>query len=240
MFGFIRQRNRELEKSAPAAQSAAILVSKEDIYRENRGMEPILLLRKGYEVSQEELPRFIRNGARPNQFHVKQGLPLEPHQSIPIPSSRPQAQPSPARKGTSSSIGVPGLPLKTKNRHKVLILDADQKSMKRLIDCLFICGTSLDRIHPVRLAEHLPWAIDKHQPQILIVDYHLSGPYTGLEVLVALQQPVGIQQVILTISPRPTLTEDEHRLIQHFCRENNIKILRKPVDRHTLNRLLNE
>lgn len=240
MFGFIRQRNQNLEKSAPAAQSAAILVSKEDIYRENRGMEPILLLRKGLEVSQEELPRFIRNGARPNQFQVKHGLPHEHQRAVPIPPSL-QGQSVPMRKGTSSPIGTPpGLPLKPKNRRKVLILDADQKSMKRLIDCLFICGTPLDRIHPVRVAEHLPWAIDKHQPQILVVDYHLSGAYTGLEVLVALQPPIGIQQVILTVSPHPALSDDEHRLIQHFCRENNIKILRKPVDRHTLNRLLHE
>lgn len=244
MFGFIRQRNRNLKQATPAAHSAAILVSKEDIYRENRGMEPILLLRKGYEVSKEELPRFLRNGARPNQFQWKYGLNQELPSANPIPLP-PQPQNNRNYRGTTSPIGTPGSPLghptpTVKHRRKTLVLDSDQKSMKRLIDCLFVCGMPLDRIHPVRLAEHLPWAIDKYNPQILVVDYHLSGTYTGLEVLVALPHLSGLNQVILTISPRPVLSKDEEQLIQHFCQENNIKLLRKPVDRHTLNRLLQE
>src|SRR4051794_33638591 len=81
MFGFVPSHNRDTNatgsKPVAAAWPPGTLVSTEDIYRENKGMAPILLLRKGYEVAPEELPRFIRNGARPHQFLFKPDDHLE-------------------------------------------------------------------------------------------------------------------------------------------------------------------
>lgn len=112
--------------------------------------------------------------------------------------------------------------------------------MKRLIDCLFICGLQLDRIHPVRVSEHLSWALEKYRPQLLVVDYHLQGGQNGLETLTALHKLPGVEKIILTLAPHPILSEAENRLIEEFCREKDIKILSKPVSRYSLNRILQD
>jgi len=244
MFGFIRPNNPDLKAKPAAAQPDAILVCKEDIYRENRGMEPILLVRKGYEVKPEELPRFIRNGARPQQFHFKPGAGQDTQRTLPIPAIPPRNA-NPVNKGSSIPIAPPAEPggnraYTARNRHKALILEQDPKSMKRLIDCLFICGLQLDRIHPVRVTEHLGWALNKYRPHILVVDYHLQGGHNGLEAITSLQKLPGVEKAILTLAPHPILSEAENRFIEEFCREKNIKILSKPVSRHSLNRILQD
>jgi hypothetical protein len=246
MFGFIRPKNRDLKTAKPAVQPSGILVTREDIYRENKGLEPILLLRKGYEVTAEELPRFIRNGAKPHQFQLKhaaepvvaayqapQKLPKPP---VPAPMLVRRHKPLPVLSGSVSPIP------QTANRNRALILDPDPKSMKRLIDCLFICGIQLDRIHPVRMAEHLSWVGQKYRPHILVVDYELPGfPQTGLDILMNLHQMPWLECCILTLNPQqPLLSQEEKQSIKAFCREKNIKILEKPVNRHTLSRLLTE
>lgn len=247
MFGFIRPKNRDLKTAKPAVQSSGILVTREDIYRENKGLEPILLLRKGYEVTPEELPRFIRNGAKPHQFQLKyaaealvghqapQKLPQQPP-TTPVPMPVRRSKPLPIL-----SSGVSPIP-QTANLKRALILDPDPKSMKRLIDCLFICGIQLDRIHPVRMAEHLGWVGQKYRPHILVVDYELPGcSQTGLDILATMQHMPWLERCILTLNPQQAfLSDDEQQAVKTFCQEKNIKILEKPVNRHTLNRLLTE
>jgi hypothetical protein len=241
MLGF----NQPKKTAVPAAQAGGILVTREDIYRENKGMEPILLLRKGYEVTPEELPRFIRNGAKPHQFQFKhteeplrayQLLPKPPIQSTPAPVLLRRTQPASDPPDTLS------IRPQTGNRKKVLILEPDPKSMKRLIDCLFICGVPLDRIHPVRLAEHLNWVAEKYRPNVLVVDYALPGSaQTGLDVLTAVQHLPWLERCILTVNPNQMPPKNDNwQALEAICQERNIRLLVKPVNRRTLNRLLTE
>lgn len=252
MFGFFHKPNRDVH---PAAKSGAVawppgtLVCKEDIYRENRGMSPILLLRKGCEVSTDELPRFIRNGARAHQFVFK---PAENYSdnnrvaSVTAPEPLTQQTKTPrrhdVRRELESSPPHSNQPLQAipHRRKRVLILEPNQKSLKRLIDCLFICGTSLDKIHTVRLQEHLGWAMAKYKPQILIVDYALPNQQTGLELLASFSSLQGIEKIIFTIDPDSSLSSEEIETLETFCPEKNIRILKKPVSRFTVNRILAE
>jgi hypothetical protein len=251
MFGFLRPfkpANREAQPAArqDAAWPPGMLVSKEDIYRENRGMAPILLLRKGFEVSPDELPRFIRNGARPQQFLFK---PSESPDIGTLSSPEPLSQQlrevrryelleefDAARNRPDASYPSP-IP---QTQKRVLILEPDQKALKRLIDCLFICGTSLDKIHSVRLPEQLAWAIGKYRPQVLVVDFDLPNGQTGLELLTGFPSLLSVEKIIFTVSPDAPLSEPEKSALEGLCPDRSVKFLKKPVSRFTVNRILAE
>jgi hypothetical protein len=244
MFGFFHPRNREVNPAAlpAAALPSGTLVSKEDIYRENKGMTPILLLRKGFEVSMEELPRFIRNGARPHQFLFK---PAESPEiaSLDSPGALPHPLKALHRHGMTDEFEAsPYRSLGSNHREKkrVLILEPNQKGLKRLIDCLFICGIPLDRIHTVRLPEQLAWAMAKYRPQILIVDYALPNQQTGLALLAGFTSLHGIEKIIFTVAPDEPMGDVEIQTLETFCPEKKIKLLKKPVSRFTVNQLLAE
>jgi CheY-like chemotaxis protein len=127
-------------------------------------------------------------------------------------------------------------------RKRVLILDPDQKSLKRLIDCLFICGFQLDNLHPVRMAASLDWALQKYMPHVLVVDYRLSeGQQTGIQILQGLQSVLPfLEQIILITPPLQMLSEWEARRVKSFCQVWNVKALPKPVNRFTLKQILDQ
>ncbi len=246
MFGFFHARQSQgspLPLPLPVSLPEGTLVSKEDIYRENKGMAPILLLRKGFEVSMDELPRFIRNGARPHQFLFKPSESAEIAE-VDLPEALPQQLKSVRRQGMMEEFGTVSpyrsLQRDPRDRQRVLILEPDQKSLKRLIDCLFICGTPLDKIHTVRMPQQLAWAIGKYKPQILMVDYALSDEQTGLALLASLQSLPGVEKIIFTIDPDSPLSEAEQQTLDALGPTANVKLLPKPVSRFTVNRILAE
>lgn len=241
MFGFVstRNQNTNMISSKPVAAEwpPGTLVCKEDIYRESEGMPPILLLRKGYEVSPSELPRFIRNGARPHQFqfkstgHSENGVLSQPLTHLPSQEFLEQI-----------NTGAFDTSLQMPPRHKlrVLILESDAKCLKRLIDCLFICGVPLDGIHSVRLPEQLAWAAEKYRPHVLVVGYHLSQGQTGLELLAGFNSLYNVSRIIFTLEPDTVLSGMEKRAFELACHGHSIQLLKKPVSRFTVNRLLAE
>lgn len=245
MFGFIRPHNREANpvavKQPGDTWPPGTLVSKEDIYRENRGMAPILLLRKGYEVSPEELPRFIRNGARAHQFLFK---PAQNHEVSQIngPQSLPQQLKEMRRVELMEEFGGPYPTHKSEDRDqkRVMILESDQKSLKRIIDCLFIGGMPLDKIHSVRMPEQLAWAIGKYRPKVLIVDYLLPNGQTGLELLAGFSSLHSVEKIIFTLNPNDPLAEEEKQTLESACPSQSVRFLKKPVSRFTLNHILAE
>ena len=244
MFGFFHARQSQISPLGlplPVSLPAGTLVSKEDIYRENKGMAPILLLRKGFEVSMDELPRFIRNGARPHQFFFKPSNSPD-IADIEVPEALPQQLKALRRQGMMEEFGVVSpyrsLQRDPRDRQRVLILEPDQKSLKRLIDCLFICGTPLDKIHTVRLPQQLAWAIAKYKPQILMVDYALSDQQTGLALLASLQSLPGVEKIIFTIDSDSPLSEAEQQTLEALGPAAKVKLLPKPVSRFTVNRIL--
>lgn len=236
MFGFMRLNPQNL-KSTPEGVEQEILVSREDIYRRERGSDPILLLRKGFELTADELPRFLKNGAQMHQFGYKHSnVPLKPSYSRP---GRPEAMRKPAQWDANQPTGPANLPTGFQQK-RVLIVEPNQKDLKRLIDCLFICGLRLDRIHPVRVAANTPWAVEKYRPQILVADLRMMGQLDGLTILQAFTEFSFVERLILTIPAGYTLSTDENQVVQTLKARKNIKILSKPVNRFVLQRILQE
>lgn len=213
MFGFIARRN--VPEAQPEAhvgrdRTPVTLVTREDIYREQ-----VLLVKKGYEVEMDDLPKLIKNGAKPSQFTLK----MDPEEAQHV-----------------LGHGNPIVKL-ARSEKRVLVLDPDQKSLKRTIDCFFVCGFSLPRIHPVRLASHLDWALRKYQPQVLVADYELLDGRDGLSLLSGLTLADNVEHVILTL-PARTFSSEEESLILELSQRKNIQVLKKPVSRFALHRLL--
>lgn len=242
MFGLGGFSPRFVQAAEDDAALPVILVSTEDIYRalnkreRNRQMEPVLLLKKGLEVAATQLPRFIKNGANPSQFRIK---PLDGEPMVDDASA--ETTQSPAQSPMTNPLrGFPASVVKAiRSRKRVLMLDPDQKSLKRLIDCLFICGFQLDNLHPLRVPSSLTWAINKYTPHVLVVDYHLSDAQNGLYLLQQVPSILDtVEQVILTIPPRQELTPGQFQQIEAFCSLRNVKILPKPVSRFTLKVIL--
>jgi hypothetical protein len=237
MFGFVRLNPQNL-KSTPAGLQQEILVTSEDIYRQDHGLEPILLLRKGFELTPDELPKFLKSGARAHQFYYKHtGKTLNPdYQKL---RAQKQDRP-PLARGMSNPMAhgavraIPGIQQK-----RALIVEPDQKNLKRLIDCLFICGLKLDRIHPVRVVSSVPWAMEKYRPQILIANYELSSSIDGLTLLQAFAQFSCVETLILTLPIGHLLSLEENAAIEALSHQISIKILSKPVSRFALKHILN-
>lgn len=237
MFGFVRLNPQNL-KSTPAGLQQEILVTSEDIYRQDRGMEPILLLRKGFELTPDELPKFLKSGARTHQFYYKHtGKTLNPNYQK--PRTQKQDRP-PLARGMSNPLAHSTVStLKSIQQKRALIVEPDQKNLKRLIDCLFICGLRLDRIHPVRVVSSVPWAMEKYRPQILIANYELSSSIDGLTLLQAFAQLSWVETLILTLPIGHLLSLEENAAIEALSHQIKIKILSKPVSRFALKHILN-
>lgn len=210
------------------------LVSAEDIYRaggreSGRAGEPVLLLKKGMEIEATQMPRLMRNGVKPSQFFIKptdgDAQALENFSGFPVTH--------PLRETSA------GLAKRIRGQKRVLMLDTDSKSMRRLTDCLFMCGFQLDNLHPVRLASSLHWALQKYLPHVLVVDYRLGGKQNGIQVLHAIKPVLPtLEQVILTAPPLHTLPGWEARRVEAFCEAGNAYLLFKPVNRFALKRIL--
>lgn len=235
MFGFIRLNPNHLQ-SNPAAARQDILVSSEDIYRFDRGLEPILLLRKGFELTPEELPRFLKSGAQPHQFHYK-------HTGHSLAKAPVNTQDIRRQHGMGNSILNPFKRLQKSTQipyKQALIIEPDHKHMKRLVDCLFVCGIPLDQIHPVRVISSVPWAVEKYRPQILVANYELSNPIDGLSLLQIFAGLSFVETLILITPPHIDLSDEEQVALQRINQNKRIKLLTRPVNRFDLQLLLNE
>ncbi len=235
MFGFIRLNPHHLQ-STPTGTRQDILVSSEDIYRFDMGMEPLLLLRKGFELTPEELPRFLKSGAQRYQFHYKySGQSLA---KAPLPNQGMRKFP-----GMGNSILDPINKLKKSTQvpyKQALIIEPDQKHLKRLVDCLFVCGIPLDQIHPVRVVSSVPWAVEKYRPQILVANYDLSNTIDGLSLLQIFAGLSFVETLILIMPPHIDLSDEEEEALQRINQNKRIKLLTRPVNRFDLQPLLNE
>ena len=122
-----------------------------------------------------------------------------------------------------------------RNAKRVLILEPDSKSLKRIMDCLFSCGFQLERLHPVRIISSLDWALRKYTPHVLIVDYRLSGNPDGIQLLQELRPVLPVlERVILMTPPISKLSEREDERIDAFCNTWRIRRIAKPINRFSL------
>lgn len=239
--GFTRLGQPRFTTGQPNVESSdrpvMVLISQEDIYRKSKGSEPVLLLRKGCEVEAGDLPKFIKNGARPHQFRLK--YPDEAAVLLEEPTDFDQIHQA-LEMVTNPITQSESLLRFQRSQKRVLILEPDARSFKRLMDCLFVSGFNLGLINPVGSPQGLAWTLEKHQPHILIVDLDLGKKQNGLELLLSLNRPSHLEQVILTLPERSQLNEAQQNVFYRLCEQKNIKILTKPVNRFALKALLNE
>ncbi|MEM0950851.1 MAG: hypothetical protein AAGI66_01755 [Cyanobacteria bacterium P01_H01_bin.74] len=263
VFQFIRpyqSHQAEANSTASAgtdtdsADNAVVLISKEDIYRDNRGTEPTLLLKKGYEVSQNDLPRFIRSGAKPHQFSIKTGFrhlanKLGALNTAPIlPPKKPENyglrvnrnRQLPGNKAVDGNYASFDTQTKIHGKHNVLVMNTDDKLLKRTIDCLFKAGIRLNDIHPVRQSKHFVWAVKKYRPQTIVVNYNLPGSsVNGLNLLMMLHDvdPQRESRVLL-LPNHQHYSDAEQKMITEVCQENAIELIKGTISRFVFKKLL--
>lgn len=260
MFGFPNFGKKQAPVSVPvAAAGKLVLVSQEDIYRPDQAglqrdqkRQPILLLRKGQEIAAHDLPKLIQNGVRPDQVsfqYAENGTPFQLFDTaISTAAANKTAASTPvisASKKIEAPVSVPVTPVSNRatppshppmGRHQqeVLILESDPKQMKRLIDCLFVCGFDLNRIHPLRISNHLSWALRRHQPDVLIADYKLFMAENREGEL----SPENTPPRIIITTDANAAPFDLHQLQWPAHEDQIVQVLPKPISRFAVKRLL--
>jgi hypothetical protein len=257
MFGFPSFGKKQAPVSVPVvAAGKLVLVSQEDIYRpEQAGLQrdskrqPILLLRKGQEIAAQDLPKLIQNGVRPDQVsfqYAESGTPFQLFDAVSKPIEKTDARvPAVSAQKLDAPVSIPvppsinratppSHPPMGRHQQEVLILESDPKQMKRLIDCLFVCGFDLNRIHPLCISSHLSWALRRHQPDVLIADYKLFMAENREGALSPENTPARI--IITTDANAAPL--DRHQLQWPEHEDQIVQVLPKPISRFAMKRLL--
>lgn len=231
--------------SAVYAEEAdsALMVSVQDIYGaglSGQSDREVLLLREGTEVDEELFDTLVKFGADPGHFAVKS-----------LPQTFKPVVPSPQKSQMSSSrmLGHSDLLFQSSHavkaiRHqkRVMVLDNNHKSLNRIMDCLVHCGYFLGRIHPVRQSQQMLWALQKYQPDILLIDYELTDGPNGLTMVknaLTEYENYGLffEQVVLMIPPNNQFLNHVDAFIEEV-ETLGIDVILKPVNRFNLNRIL--
>lgn len=234
----------ETSSDYPAEYSeGAVMVSTCDIFGSGltgQADREVLLVREGTEVDEELFDTLVKFGADPGDFAVKQ-LPesFQPAQSPAakknMAASRMLGHSDPLFQSSSAVKAI-------RHNKRVMVLDNNHKSLNRVMDCLVHCGYFLGRIHPVRQSQQMLWALQKYQPDILLIDYELSDAVDGLQLVKqALTEyenyGLAFEQVVLMIPPSNQFLENPDAFLNEVERLG-IDVILKPVNRFNLNRIL--
>ncbi|MGE0201424.1 MAG: hypothetical protein AB7P76_10705 [Candidatus Melainabacteria bacterium] len=259
MFGFFKHSRTDLYKApVPAAQQwnedihariearaeDIVLVSREDIYSNDR--EHVLLMAEGTEFEPALLPKFMKYGVSPSQFYIRdlnaetgdEGIEaLAEDETMPDPRMRR------AHSNPLSAVNNVITPLQRTIRqgYRVMVLDEDARHLGRLTQCLLKCGFNAAMIQPIRKAEHLGWALDKYCPHILLLNQRLQQrDASGIDLI---EQEIhglqGAQQIILMVDPDDVPPAEQDRFLSRV-RALEVDVILKPVHRFALNQLFHE
>jgi hypothetical protein len=208
----------EFEQILPEGVS---IICKEDIYF-NKDGHYVLLIKAGQAIEERLIPKLIKFGVQPHQFELE----VPPVEEEELPETKAMTPPS------LSKI------FRSPNREKILLMDPDEKSQKRLTDCLVACGVSLNNIHPVLVLDNLPWALNKYTPKILFLDFNLDPKRAGLGTLLkSLQNYPFLKHIIVTI-PLPPEKEKLRKQLTELARNHGAHVIFKPVNRFILGNLI--
>lgn len=138
---------------------------------------------------------------------------------------------------------------KSSSPWKVLIWDSEERSQRRLIDCLTTCGFPIVDIHAILSWEQLPWSLAKYSPRYLFIDYQPAPQHhrfgrgmNGLDIIEQLYEMhplemASLQRVIMTVSIPDKNTKFRNQILQS-CASLNVIPLFKPLNRFMLGELL--
>jgi hypothetical protein len=215
------------------------LVAKEDIFYTQDDM-PVLLMKAGQGVDIHQVAKLIKFGVLPEQFILSEdptsNLPQNIFDAITNDLSKD---------AEITSDGLPGKPLYFQKgaKDKILVLDGDERSIKRLSDCLKGYGIPLVNIHPLTNSQHLFWAVERYEPHILFIDFNpylqnKSQMASLPETMMTLKSYPFIREVVLTAFLRPD-QEEIRQDLQNLAKYYGAKVLLKPVNRFALSDVLN-
>jgi hypothetical protein len=128
---------------------------------------------------------------------------------------------------------------RTMSHHQVVVLEPDEKALKRLTHCLVACGIRESRIRSVRLPHHVGYAIDKYKPTLVFLDF-MNGPDSmGVQTLRRLKPLPCVQHWNLLMSlPAEDLSLREK--VKETLQKDNLSVFYKPINRFELLSMLNE
>lgn len=204
--GFKRLGNPSPSLSA-SMDASVRLVSRENIYSD--GENGTLLLKKGTEILPDALPKLVQCGADPSLFYIK-------------------ANPQPGNSYDTNNPVLRDARAAIFATKRVLVLDSNPKGLTRMMNQLVSLGFSMGKIHPVRMPQYLGWSIEKYQPDLLILDYQLSGSLNALDVLKSATECANVPQVIMTV---PTGVVTKFNQENFFAQVDalQVDVLFKPV-----------
>jgi hypothetical protein len=214
-FGFRKNHQTDLRQRLRAdllLPEGVTLVSKEDIYTPDRST---LLLKAGQSVETDQLPKLIRFGVQPNQFHFEKR----------------------DTEGATSPMSPPAWPGRLNKNQKILVLEPDDKHRERMTDCLMTCGIPLSRIHPVRAGEHLAWAIKKYQPEMLFMTFPATPSMLDYHQLDELRTQKVLKRIVLMISAPMEGPKQQEALVE-AARARGAEVIFKPIHRFAIKTLL--
>jgi hypothetical protein len=214
------------------------LVAKEDIFYTQEDV-PVLLMKAGQGVDIHQVAKLIKFGVQPEQFILSE----DPTSTLPHNIFEAITD-SLSKDAEITSDGLPGKPLYFQKgaKDKILILDSDERSIKRLSDCLKGYGIPLVNLHPLTNSQHLFWAVERYEPHILFIDFN---PYLQNksqlaslpETMMTLKSYPFIREVVLTAFLRPD-QEEVRQDLQNLAKYYGAKVLLKPVNRFALSDVL--
>jgi hypothetical protein len=213
-----------------ASLNAAQLVCTEDIYVPG---QDVLLLKAGQVVQAGQIATLLKYGISPKQFRfegdIPEGLALPPH----VLKSAHLDDPATIDKALDTRAFL-------RNCHKtIMVVDHDDRSLRRTIDNLLSCGVPLHKIHPIRVEAHLNWALEKYQPDLLMLDFAINGSWVYKHDLV---QRVGslhkaVNQVVLMVRDQ-SRSEGAREALNYLTQDMGIRVIYKPLHRAQLKPLL--
>jgi hypothetical protein len=231
-----QQRKKPLVKASQTLESFKdfTLICQEDIFHPKSRRKPVLLLSKGQEISTRDLPKLILHGVQPEQFRFKADeadeAAMEEAQVAGVLASTLENSKVPDGLEDAGSNSLTWRPLGKRRTQTVVILESNPKILKRLIDCLFVCGFDLNKIHPVGVAANLGWSLKRYKPDLLIGSAPLLTEALNTETLKLLPT-----QLIMTLAD----TAGTQSLTQVTLANGTVAhCLYKPITRFSLRQLL--
>jgi hypothetical protein len=214
-------------------------VAKEDIYYQ-KGSHPVLLMKAGHSVETSSIPRLLKFGIRPEQFLLEEKPATQEVFQDAVAALPPEARVMSGLDGVE--LQPPPQFFQRGAKNKILIQDSDDRSIKRLTDCLTACGIPLANIHPVPVLETLFWAVEKYQPQVLFLDftpYAFDSPTRQSlgKTMEQLKQYPCLQRILITTQLPPEqegLRQEMLALGEYF----GASVLFKPLNRFVLKEAL--
>lgn len=122
-------------------------------------------------------------------------------------------------------------------RQDIVVVDIEERSLKRLVNQLTVAGVSFSDIHPVKLRESLQWTLTKYTPSMLMVDENAFSATSLVAQVKALSSEHDIEQAVLLVNPA-SRTPKSMDVLQRQCDVAGIQLVYKPLNHFCLSNLL--